>query len=184
MLDIPKKTYIILSSIYQVIDQTIERKIQMEENERNYLSVKEFAKIAGVSTQRIYQMLDNNLQKFCKLFGKSKKINIAALQIFGKSLQVGSNCDSNNNPLVIKALLEQIEKKDKQLANKDNQIFELQNILKSMQEQQPALTKSLANSQALHAGTIKEHINSSKIDNKTKPPKKKNLLFWIFNKNQ
>lgn len=155
----------------------------MEENEKDYLSVKEFAKIAGVSTQRIYQILDRDLQKFCKLFGKSKKINVEALKIFGKSLQVESNYDSNNDSLVIRALLEQIEMKDKQLANKDNQIFELQNILKSMQDQQLALTKSLANSQALHAGTIKEHINSSKIDNNAERKKIKNLFFWIFNKN-
>ncbi len=156
----------------------------MKKTENNYLSVKEFAKIAGVSTQRIYQMLDKNLQKFCKLFGKSKKINIEALQIFGKSLQVESNYASNNNLLVIKALLEQIETKDRQLANKDNQIFELQSILKSMQEQQLALTKSLANSQALHAGTIKEHIDSSTTNNQIKTQKKRNLLSWIFNKNQ
>ena len=156
----------------------------MKKTENNYLSVREFAKIAGVSTQRIYQMLDKNLQKFCKLFGKSKKINIEALQIFGKSLQVESNYASNNNLLVIKALLEQIETKDRQLANKDNQIFELQSILKSMQEQQLALTKSLANSQALHAGTIKEHIDSSTTNNQIKTQKKRNLLSWIFNKNQ
>lgn len=156
----------------------------MKKTENNYLSVKEFANIAGVSTQRIYQILDKDLQKFCKLFGKSKKINIEALQLFGKSLQVESNYDSNNNLLVIKALLEQIETKDRQLVNKDNQIFELQNILKSMQEQQLALTKSLANSQALHAGTIKEHIDSSTTNNQIKTKKKRNLLSWIFNKNQ
>ena len=57
--------------------------------------------------------------------------------------------------------MEQIAIKDKQIELKDNQIFELQSILKSMQEQQLLLTKSLANSQALHAGTIKEHIDSN-----------------------
>ena len=110
----------------------------MEKTEKNYLSVKEFANIARVRTQRIYQILDKDLQKFCKLFGKSKKINIEALQIFGKSLQ----------------------------------------------EQQLALTKSLANSQALHAGTIKEHIDSSTTNDQTKTKKWRNLLSWIFNKNQ
>jgi hypothetical protein len=156
----------------------------MEKTEKNYLSVKEFANIAGVSTQRIYQILDKDLQKFCKLFGKSKKISIEALQLFGKSLQVESNYDPGNNSLIVKALLEQIEIKDRQLSNKDSQIFELQNILKSMQEQQLALTKSLANSQALHAGTIKEHIDSSTTNDQTKTKKWRNLLSWIFNKNQ
>lgn len=122
-----------------------------------FFTVKEFAEIVGVSTQRIYQLLDKDLQKFCKEFGKSKKISSDALQIFGKSV-----CKhQNENNTINKALLEQIAIKDRQIELKDNQIFELQNILKSMQEQQLLLTKSLANSQALHAGTIKEHIDSN-----------------------
>lgn len=136
--------------------------------EENYLSVKEFANIAGVSTQRIYQILDKDLQRFCKSFGKCKKISAEALQLFGKSLQE----KTNENSLVIKTLVEQIEIKDKQLANKDNQIFELQNTIKSLQEQQTILTKSLANSQALHAGTIKEHIESK--------TEKSGLFGWIL----
>lgn len=150
--------------------------------EESYLSVKEFAKLAGVSTQRIYQMLDKDLQKFCKSFGKCKKVNIDALQIFGKSLQEKQNRDASANSLVINALLEQIEIKDKQLANKDSQIFELQNIIKSMQEQQSILAKSLANSQALHAGTLKERIDSSQIEIESKKTKKKNIFSWIFNR--
>lgn len=123
-----------------------------------FFTVKEFAEIVGVSTQRVYQLLDKDLQKFCKEFGKTKKINSNALQVFGKSF-----CNSKNESNTInKALLEQIAIKDKQIELKDNQIFELQSILKSMQEQQLLLTKSLANSQALHAGTIKEHIDSKK----------------------
>lgn len=100
------------------------------------------------------QVLGKDLQKFCKSFGKCKKINIDALQVFGKSLQVEPSENENSNPLIINALVEQIEIKDKQLAKKDEQIFELQSIIKSIQEQQISLTNSLANSQALHAGTI------------------------------
>ena len=69
-----------------------------------------------------------------------------------------------------------------QLATKDNQIFELQNVIKNMQEQQLALNKSLTNSQALHAGTIKEHIDSSTSNNETKQTKRKNLFSWLFDK--
>lgn len=68
----------------------------------------------------------------------------------------------------------QLESKDIQLAKKDEQIFELQSIIKSLQEQQVSLTKSLANSQALHAGTIQEHIES-KIE-------KKGFWRWLFGK--
>ncbi len=71
------------------------------------------------------------------------------MQVFGKSLQVEPSENENSNPLVINALVEQIEIKDKQLAKKDEQIFELQSIIKSIQEQQISLTNSLANSQAI-----------------------------------
>ena len=152
------------------------------EEEKRYLSVKEFANLAGVSTQRIYQMLGEDLQKFCKSFGKCKKVNVDALQVFGKSLQAESNKDESSNSLVINALIEQIGRKDKQLAKKDEQIFELQSIIKSLQEQQISLTKSLANSQALHAGTIKEHIDSFQIESESNTKRNKSLFSWIFNR--
>lgn len=74
----------------------------------------------------------------------------------------------------IEAKDKQIEIKDNQLAKKDEQIFEMQNVIKSLQEQQVLLTKSLANSQALHAGTIQEHIES-KVE-------KRSLWSWLFRK--
>lgn len=152
------------------------------EEEKNYLSVKEFAKLAGVSTQRIYQVLGKDLQKFCKSFGKCKKINIDALQVFGKSLQVEPSESENSNPLVINALVEQIEIKDKQLAKKDEQIFELQSIIKSLQEQQVSLTKSLANSQALHAGTLQEHIESKVAEQSSGSSRLCRVWSWLFGK--
>ena len=147
----------------------------MKDNESNYVTIKEFSEMAGVSTQRIYQMISNDLKDFCKVFGKVKKIDIKALKLFGKLHRQKTNNIANNNQAVIDALLAQLETKDKQ-------IFELQNVIKIMQEQHLALTKSLSNSQALHAGTIKEHIDSSTANNETKQEKRKNLFSWFFNK--
>lgn len=147
----------------------------MTDNESNYVTIKEFSEMAGVSTQRIYQMISNDLKDFCKVFGKVKKIDIKALKLFGKLHRQKTNNIANNNQAVIDALLAQLETKDKQ-------IFELQNVIKIMQEQHLALTKSLSNSQALHAGTIKEHIDSSTSNNETKQAKRKNLFSWLFNK--
>ena len=147
----------------------------MTDNESNYVTIKEFSEMAGVSTQRIYQMISNDLKDFCKVFGKVKKIDIKALKLFGKLSNQKTNNIANNNQVVIDALLAQ-------LATKDKQIFELQNVIKIMQEQHLALTKSLSNSQALHAGTIKEHIDSSTANNETKQPKRKNLFSWLFDK--
>lgn len=83
--------------------------------------------------------------------------------------------DALNEQLKIKD--KQIEIKDNQLAKKDEQIFELQSIIKFLQEQQVSLTKSLANSQALHAGTIQEHIES-----KVEKGSKKGFWSWLFGK--
>lgn len=52
------------------------------EDKKEYLSVKDFAQKAGVSTQAIYQRLDKDLQTYCKVVGKQKTIDIKALELF------------------------------------------------------------------------------------------------------
>ena len=83
----------------------------------------------------------------------------------------------NNYQLIDKSIDKTIDILRDQLKIKDEQIFELQNIIKSLQEQQVSLTKSLANSQALHAGTIQEHIES-----KVEKGSRKGFWHWLFRK--
>lgn len=87
------------------------------------------------------------------------------------------NCKGDNCNLVDKSIDKTIDTLIDQLKIKDKQIFELQSIIKSLQEQQVSLTKSLANSQALHAGTIQEHIES-----KVEKGSKKGFWNWLFKK--
>ena len=49
-----------------------------------YLTVKQFADQAGVSTQRIYQLLTKSLQPFCKYESGVKYISIEGLKLFNK----------------------------------------------------------------------------------------------------
>lgn len=86
-------------------------------------------------------------------------------------------CMGNNCQLIDKSIEKTIDTLRDQLKIKDEQIFELQSIIKSLQEQQVSLTKSLANSQALHAGTIQEHI-----DSKVEKESKKGFWSWLFGK--
>lgn len=147
----------------------------MTDNGKDYLTIKEFSEMAGVSTQRVYQMVNQELKDFCKVFGKVKKIDIQALKFLGKFSNSKTKQITNNEQCIINALLAQ-------LSTKDNQIFELQNVIKNMQEQQLEITKSLTNSQALHAGTIKEHIDSTIYDVKDEQNEKKNKFWnWILN---
>lgn len=147
----------------------------MTDNEKDYLTIKEFSEMAGVSTQRVYQMVNQELKDFCRVFGKVKKIDIQALKFLGKFSNSKTKNIANSEQCIINALLAQ-------LSTKDNQIFELQNVIKNMQEQQLEITKSLNNSQALHAGTIKEHIDSTIYDVKDEQNEKKNKFWnWILN---
>ena len=147
----------------------------MTDNEKDYLTIKEFSEMAGVSTQRVYQMVNQELKDFCRVFGKVKKIDIQALKFLGKFSNSKTKNIANSEQCIINALLAQLE-------TKDNQIFELQNVIKTMQEQQLEITKSLTNSQALHAGTIKEHIESTIYDVKDEQNEKKNKFWnWILN---
>ena len=66
--------------------------------------------------------------------------------------------DILNEQLKIKD--KQIEAKDKQLETKDKQINELTEMLKDVQSKQNELMCSLKAAQALHAGTLQEHIES------------------------
>lgn len=50
----------------------------------NYLTVKQFAEAANVSTQRIYQRLTKDLQPFCKTENGKKYLSVEALKLFGK----------------------------------------------------------------------------------------------------
>lgn len=147
----------------------------MTDNGKDYLTIKEFSEMAGVSTQRVYQMVNQELKDFCRVFGKVKKIDIQALKFLGKFSNSKTKNIANSEQCIINALLAQLE-------TKDNQIFELQNVIKNMQEQQLEITKSLTNSQALHAGTIKEHIDSTIYDVKDEQNGKKNKFWnWILN---
>ena len=147
----------------------------MTDNGKDDLTIKEFSEMAGVSTQRVYQMVNQELKDFCRVFGKVKKIEIQALKFLGKFSNSKTKNIANSEQCIINALLAQLE-------TKDNQIFELQNVIKNMQEQQLEITKSLTNSQALHAGTIKEHIDSTIYDVKDEQNEKKNKFWnWILN---
>ena len=49
-----------------------------------YVSVRQFAEMAGVSAQRIYQRLDTNLKPFVKTLQGKKMLSVEGLQLFLK----------------------------------------------------------------------------------------------------
>ena len=147
--------------------------------EQEYLSVRQFAKKAGVTTQRIYQMMNKSLKSYCKVEDGKKYISADRLKIFEKAEMeknslpgvasdlprpkfrscnpLKDNLQEENNPNeqitkeTIHVLQEQLAIKDKQIDEKDKQIAELTAMLKNPQEQQAALVQALTAAQALAA---------------------------------
>lgn len=128
--------------------------------EKRLLTVKEFAEAAGITTQRVYQLLAKDLQSYCKVIGNTKYINISALERFTtkpicKDLQEDLPSDLQ---ALTKALQDQIDTLQKhndlltqQLEVKDKQINTLTESLQ-------ATTAALTSAQALHAGTIQGQL--------------------------
>ena len=142
-----------------------------------YLTVKQFADQAGVSTQRIYQLLTKSLQPFCKCDGGIKYLSVEGLRLFNKEnlqeianektsdLQGVANFENELLKETIAALKQQLTVKDEQLSTRDKQITDLTAALVSAQEQHKALTDALAAAQALHAGTIQERLTVAEQPN-------------------
>lgn len=141
----------------------------------DYISISEFAKIAGLSRQTVYLKLDKDLHDFVKIDNGKKKINVKALELFNVKFDMSDSdnftkltdkdftkfTDKEQKASVptkniidilthqIDILTCQIDIKDKQLAEKDKQLNQLTELLKVEQQ-------SAQQAQALHAGTIKQ----------------------------
>lgn len=139
-----------------------------------YLSVKAFADKAGITTQRVYQLLAKDLQSYCKVIGNTKYINISALERFTtkpicKDLQEDLPSDSQT---FTKALQEQIETlkqhnallseqvsvKDAQIANLGKSLSDTTAALTAAQNALRDTTAALTAAQALHAGTMQQQL--------------------------
>ena len=144
--------------------------------EKEYISIREFAARANISKQRVYQLLEKKLKPYCKTIENKKCVDVSALEEFQRdsnleniiqpiekvlesSLKKNSESTENSNFQPLERAIENIiESFNKQLETKDKQINELTEMLKDVQSKQNELMCSLKAAQALHAGTIQEHI--------------------------
>lgn len=151
---------------------------------QQYLTVKQFAAAAGVTTQRIYQALANSLQSYCKVENGRKYIDSAALQVFAADADLPSDCKSftkrlQSDSTMIDELRAEIAaaqqsaavaaaERDAERRRADaaeaREAAQLQTVaaltaaLQTAQKQAADLTEALTAAQALHAGTIQERL--------------------------
>lgn len=66
---------------------------------KEYLTVKEFAEVAGVSTQSVYKRLVTSLQPYVKEVANQKVLNVQALyDVYG--IEVGNSCKPEKQEVV------------------------------------------------------------------------------------
>ncbi len=176
---------------------------------KEYLTIKEFADLKGVSVSSVYKRLKTTLQPYVEEVEKKKVLNIKVLEYEGlKPLNEEveevstSTPQPSSTPSSTLFLERQIEEKDKQIEFLNNQIKELQESNKKkddyIQEQGRKMTELLEQSNILlknnqillsdKASDIKEKevvedIRSSAIVDKEETeeqPEKKSWFKRIF----
>lgn len=132
----------------------------MEEFE--YLSIKEFAEKAGVSTQAVYARLGKDLQPFSKIEYGRNAVSTEALPLF--SYKEKENDSIIDWQLVLKSLQAQLEVKDNQIHEKDKQLHEKDKQIEKLTTALINEQQSAQQAHVLHAGTL----NQALIEDKSK----------------
>lgn len=139
---------------------------------KQYITVSEFAERANISKQRVYQLLNKRLREFVKVVDSKKMLDITALKSFKSqegcsNIQEGCSSIEQEQNSTLDLLKTTIDMLQKQLEEKDKTIHELTEALKAEQVH-------ASQAQALHAGTIKQSIEEKAT------PTKGNFLKRIF----
>ena len=169
----------------------------MEHNQQEVISIKEFAKRAGVSKQAIYSQLESRLKPYVVNLNNQKMIKIEALEKFYSS-QVEQSSQSSFNQVeqpkpqkqekdsidkVLEVLAKQLEEKDKQIEQLNKhlegayKVIEQQSILLDQQQKLNLIDKKedikemAATANANPAAPMKE-------SEQEQPPKKKWFNFF------
>ena len=114
---------------------------------QEYISIKEFAARANVSTQSIYKKLnqvDNKLQTYCKQVDNQKMLNIKALQdLYNIKVDKDMQQDTTLSQQLIEILQEQLRVKDEQIASLNNTLEQTAAALKASQALQANTERKL-----------------------------------------
>ena len=152
------------------------------ENEKQYITVAEYAEIKGISKQAVYKQLNNKLNNYVETVEGKKCLKISVLE---ENIQP----HSTNFEQPIQPVSTEVEQPiqpvwEAQLKEKDKTIDSLLRQIEALQKQNDRLTDLLQNSQMLLAVEKQQLISAqeAKTEDTAEPiqqkPKKK--LFDIF----
>lgn len=149
-----------------------------------YITVSEFSKRANVSKQYVYQQLDKKLKEFVKVVDNKKMLNIKGLELFNQvenSQVVEQDFNQQlNNSLnkQIDALNSQIESLLDQLKAKDEQIRDLNTIVKQEQALHLATQQKLLLLEQKQEHQEQPKEEDTQLDQPVESAKKQWWKFW------
>lgn len=88
--------------------------------QKEFLTIKEFAEVVGVSSQSVYKRLNSTLKPYLSIKNGKKYLNIKALELYSDTddkdnfLNENNQLATNNNQL-IQLLKDELEAKNKQI---------------------------------------------------------------------
>ena len=121
----------------------------MSMDEKQYLTVAEYAELEGITTQAVYKKLKTQLKPYVVVVSRRKCIDISALKAQEAEEQTIKEQLFNQPNQPFQPIWE------KQLEEKDKQIESLLRQIESLQAQNSNLTELLRNSQVLLAAEKK-----------------------------
>lgn len=111
----------------------------MNQPQKEYLTIKEFAELVGVSPQAIYKRLkQDDFLQYVQTDGKQKKISRQAIELYESKRATAAEVNAD----IAQLLQEQVNQLKQQIEKKDEEISSLHELLK--------------NEQLLHAATRKQ----------------------------
>lgn len=134
----------------------------------NYITVSEFATKAGISKQRVYQLLNKSLKEFVQEVDGKKVIDIKGLELFENNenhSRVEQAFKQDLNKSLIDTLQTTIAVLQKQLEEKDRQIAELTEIVKTQ-------------SQSINAANHADLADKLKIESSEQKEEREKQSFW------
>ena len=152
------------------------------ENEKQYITVAEYAEIKGISKQAVYKQLNNKLKDYVEIVENKKCLKISVLE--GSVQPHSTKVEQPIQPVSTEVEQPIQPVWEAQLKEKDKTIDSLLRQIEALQKQNDRLTDLLQNSQMLLAVEKQQLISAqeAKTEDTAEPiqqkPKKK--LFDIF----
>ena len=113
--------------------------------EKEFYTVAEFADRTGITTQAVYQRLQKDLGKYCKVESGRKMISSDALELFSGEKTSNSSDLSGEQTAVIADILAMLKDENARLASENAKLIEMLQAERKLVQEKDEMIASLTN---------------------------------------